>query len=62
MNWRDGRHPVWSLLRSVVLMTGAVIILERTASHFDSGEVAAAGGVAVTSIAYDIVKKLLAQG
>jgi hypothetical protein len=43
-------------------MTGAIILLERTASHFDTGEVAAAGGVAVTSIAYDIVKRLLAQG
>jgi hypothetical protein len=62
MTWRDGRHPVWSILRSVVLMTGAIVILDHTAAHFDRGEVAAAGGVAVPSIAYDIVKKLLAQG
>lgn len=61
MLWSDPKHPIWSLLRSVVIMGGACLMLSITASHFDSGELKAVGGVGLASVAFDIVKKLVSK-
>jgi hypothetical protein len=57
MNLSDGRHPIWSILRMAVLMGGACLILSITASHFDAGELKAAGGVGAASLTFDLLKR-----
>jgi hypothetical protein len=58
MKWSDGRHPIWTLARTIVLTFAAMAILDRTASHFDAGEVTAAVGVGGSVLAFDIIKRL----
>jgi len=57
----DPRHPCWAILRSAVLGAVACGILAITATHFDSGELKAAGGMGVASLAFDLVKRVLAK-
>jgi len=61
MGLSDPRHPIWSILRSAVIGAVACGLLSVTASHFDSGELKAAGGVGMASLAFDLVKRLLAK-
>jgi len=61
MTLSDGRHPIWSILRMAVLMGGACLILSITASHFDAGELKAAGGVGAASLAFDLLKRALVK-
>ena len=61
MGLSDPRHPLWSIIRTVALMLCATLILHVTASHFDSGEMKAAGGVGITSLAFDLIKRMLAK-
>lgn len=59
MRWGDPKHPIWSILRSAVVMGGACLMLSITATQFDSGELKAVGGVGLASVAYDVMKKLV---
>ncbi len=60
MKLPDAKHPIWSIIRMAVLFGGAAMILHTTATHFDSGELVAAGGVGAASLAFDIIKRALA--
>jgi len=57
----DPRHPIWPIIRSAVIGVVACGILMITATHFDSGELKAAGGVGVASLAFDLIKRMLAK-
>ena len=61
MSLSDPRHPIWSIIRSAVIGMVACGILMITATNFDSGELKAAGGVGVASLAFDLVKRMLAK-
>ena len=39
MNWPPPEHPLWRLLRLVVLMVSLYMILKLTASSFDHTEI-----------------------
>jgi hypothetical protein len=60
MTLPDAKHPIWPLLRTVVVMSGACFMLTITATSFDSGELKAVGGVGAASLAFDIIKRALA--
>jgi len=57
MNWRDGTHPLWSILRMAVVFAAGIITLHVTATHFDLGEIKAAGTVALLTAVFDIAKR-----
>lgn len=57
----DPRHPCWPIIRSAVIGAVACGMLAITATSFDSGELKAAGGVGVASLAFDLVKRMLAK-
>lgn len=61
MNWQHPQHPIWSIIRTVVVMAGACAMLSITATSFDSGELKAVGGVGIASVAFDLVKRLVAK-
>ena len=61
MKLPDAKHPIWPLLRTVVVMGGACVMLTITATSFDSGELKAVGGVGAASLAFDIIKRALAS-
>ena len=61
MGLSDPRHPLWSILRSAVIGAVACAVLLITASNFDSGELKAAGGVGIASLAFDLIKRMLAK-
>lgn len=60
MTFPDAKHPIWPIIRSVVLFAGAALLLNVTASSFDAGELKAAGGVGAASLAFDIIKRAFA--
>jgi hypothetical protein len=53
----DGRHPIWVIVRPVVLMAALAVFLNFTASHFDAGEVKSIAGVGVSSVILDLIKR-----
>ena len=53
----DGRHPIWLIIRPVVLMTALGVFLHFTASQFDLGEVKAIAGVGISTVILDLVKR-----
>lgn len=55
------KHPLWSILRMAVLGSVAIGVLNVTASHFDSGEMKAAGAVTLASVVFDALKRALAK-
>lgn len=55
------RHPLWSILRMGVLGAVAVGALHVTASHFDAGEMTAAGVVIFASAFFDFLKRQFAE-
>ena len=55
------RHPLWSILRMAVLGTVAIGALHVTASHFDNGELKAAGAITFASILFDFLKRSFAE-
>ena len=57
----DPRHPIWSVIRTAVIMGGACVMLSITATSFDSGELKAVGGVGLASVAFDLVKRMIAK-
>lgn len=57
----DPRHPIWSIFRTVALMLCATLLLHVTATHFDGGELKAVGGVGLASVAFDVIKRLIAK-
>jgi len=57
----DPRHPIWPIIRSAVIGVVACGILMITATHFDAGELQAAGGVGVASLAFDLITRMLAK-
>jgi hypothetical protein len=57
----DARHPIWPIIRTVVVMTGACVMLSITATSFDSGELKAVGGVGAASLVFDIIKRALSS-
>jgi len=57
--WHNGKHPMWSIVRMVIVFCGAALLLQMTATNFDSGELRAAGGTAIVSVVFDYVKRLL---
>lgn len=61
MTLPDAKHPIWSIIRSVVLFGGAALILQMTATSFDAGELKAAGGVGAASLAFDLIKRAFAN-
>jgi hypothetical protein len=61
VNWGDPRHPIWPIIRTGVVMAGACVMLSITATSFDSGELKAVGGVGVASVAFDLVKRMIAK-
>lgn len=61
MRWDHPRHPIWSVIRTTVVMAGACVMLSITATSFDRGELKAVGGVGLASVAFDIVKRMVAK-
>ena len=59
--WRNSKHPMWPILRSLSMFAGAALLLHVTASHFDAGELKAATGVGVASFVFDLIKRSLAN-
>jgi len=57
MDWRDGKHPLWSIVRMAVVFGAGLAALHITASHFDLGEVKAAGAVALITVVFDVAKR-----
>jgi len=51
------RHPLWSIIRMGVLFTGCIGVLHITATHFDLGELRAAGVVGLLSVVFDMAKR-----
>jgi hypothetical protein len=60
MTLPDAKHPIWSIIRTVVVMGGACLMLQITATSFDAGEMKAVGGVGAASLAFDIIKRAIA--
>ena len=54
------RHPIWAIIRMAVLFSGAIGVLNVTATSFDKGELAAAGGVGLLSVVFDVLKRQFA--
>lgn len=59
--WSNPRHPIWPILRTAVVMAGACAMLSITATQFDGGELKAVGGVGAASLAFDVIKRLIAK-
>lgn len=57
----SARHPIWSIIRLAVIGSVAIGALNVTASHFDSGELKAAGAVTFASVIFDVLKRALAK-
>ena len=57
MRLPDAKHPIWSIVRMAVVFGGACLMLHITATSFDAGELKAAGGVSLLTLAFDILKK-----
>ena len=57
MDWSDGKHPLWSVVRMGVVFTAGLVALHITASHFDLGEIKAAGAVALITVVFDVAKR-----
>ena len=55
------RHPLWSIIRMGVVGAVAIGVLHVTASHFDAGELKAAGGIAFASAIFDLLKRQFAE-
>jgi hypothetical protein len=55
------KHPLWSILRMAVIGAVAIGVLQVTASSFDYGEMKAAGGVALASVIFDVLKRQFAS-
>lgn len=51
------RHPLWSIVRMSVLFAGTIGVLHVTATHFDIGELKAAGVVGLLSVVFDVAKR-----
>lgn len=59
----DARHPIWPIIRMAVIGAVACGILNVTASHFDAGEMKAAGAISLMSVIFDVLKRqFTAQG
>lgn len=39
MNWRSSDHPIWPILRTVVILLSMIIVLWMNAEDFDSAEI-----------------------
>jgi hypothetical protein len=61
MGLSDPRHPLWSIIRTASLMLCATLLLHVTATSFDLGEMKTIGGVGVASVAFDVIKRLIAK-
>lgn len=55
------KHPLWSILRMAVIGVVAIGVLQVTAASFDAGELKAAGGVALASVVFDVLKRQLSK-
>lgn len=57
------KHPLWPIIRMGVLGAVAIGVLHVTASHFDAGELKAAGAITFASVIFDVLKRqLTSQG
>jgi hypothetical protein len=61
MGLSDPRHPIWPIIRTASLMLCATLLLHVTATNFDLGEMKTIGGVGVASLAFDVIKRLIAK-
>lgn len=62
MGLSDPKHPLWPIIRMTVLFCGLTLILERTATHFDFGELTAAGAGGALVLVFDIIKRNVTTG
>ena len=53
----DGRHPIWLIIRPVVLMAALGVFLHLTASRFDAGEMKSIAGLGLSTVILDLVKR-----
>lgn len=53
-------HPVWSMLRVIVLTACACVTLVVTASHFDTTELTALAGIGGSAAVIEFVKRKVA--
>jgi fatty acid desaturase len=59
---RDNEHPVWSLLRLVIMFTGITVFLYLNASVFDETEVATIVELMLLAGGFEMLKRKLANG
>lgn len=58
----DKNHPIWPLLRLVVMMASLTALLWLNASHFDATEVKTIIGMLIANVAAEGVPGLFRKG
>jgi len=59
---RDVEHPVWSLLRLVIMFSGVTVFLYLNASSFDETEVTTIIEVMLLAGGFEMLKRKIANG
>jgi hypothetical protein len=59
---RDSEHPVWSLLRLVIMFTGITVFLYLNSSAFDETEVTTIVELMLLAGGFEMLKRKLANG
>lgn len=59
---RDVEHPVWSLLRLVIMFSGVTVFLYLNASAFDETEVTTIIEVMLLAGGFEMLKRKIANG
>ena len=54
-------HPIWSILRTVVLLIGLTVLLYLNANSFDSTELRTIAEMVVLAGGFEAVKKVVSK-
>lgn len=39
MDWQSAAHPIWPIIRTVVILGALIVVLKMNAQHFDETEI-----------------------
>ena len=59
---RDPEHPVWSLIRLVIMFAGVTTFLYLNASTFDETEVTTIVELMILAAGFEAIKRKVANG
>ena len=59
---RDTEHPIWSLIRLVIVFAGVTIFLYLNASTFDETELTTIVELMLLAGGFEVLKRKLANG